>query len=77
MKKNIESRISKAGTKRKKVNVIKFAKEVRIELKKVVWPTKAQLINNTITVLIACVIVAVIIFLADQAFLGLSKAIFG
>lgn len=77
MKKNIESRIFKPGTKKKKVNVIKFAKEVKNELKKVVWPTKAQLINNTITVLIACAIVAVIIFIADQAFLGLSKAVFG
>lgn len=77
MKKNIESRISRPVTKRKKVNVVKFAKEVKNELKKVVWPTRAQLINNTITVLIACAIVAVIIFLADQAFLGLSKAVFG
>ena len=77
MKKNVESRPTKIASNKKKLNVIRFAKEVKNELKKVVWPTRAQLINNTITVLIACVIVAVIIFLADTAFLGISKAVFG
>jgi preprotein translocase subunit SecE len=77
MKKNFENKLQKTGGKKKKVNVIKFAKEVKNELKKVVWPTKAQLINHTVTVLIACAIVGVIIFIADSAFLALSRALFG
>jgi len=77
MKMNFENKLQRAGGKKKKVNVIKFVKEVKNELKKVVWPTKEQLINNTITVLIACAIVGVIIFIADSAFLALSRALFG
>ena len=77
MKNNIESRIPRPASKKKRTNIIKFAKEVRSEMKKVVWPTRAQLINNTITVLIACAIVAVIIFLADEVFSRISIALFG
>ncbi len=77
MKMNFENKLQRAGGKKKKVNVIKFVKEVKNELKKVVWPTKEQLINNTITVLIACAIVGVIIFIAVSAFLALSRALFG
>lgn len=77
MKGSIENKVQKQPSKKKRVNVVKFAKEVRTELKKVVWPTKAQLINNTVTVLIVCAIVAVIIFLADTAFLAISRVLFG
>jgi preprotein translocase subunit SecE len=77
MKNSIESRIPRTASKKKRISIAKFAKEVRSEMKKVVWPTRAQLINNTITVLIACVIVAVIIFLADQLFSKISIALFG
>lgn len=38
-----------------------FIKGVKSELKKVVWPTKKQLINNTILVLGLIVVVSVIV----------------
>ena len=38
-----------------------FIKGVKSELKKVVWPTKKQLINNTILVLELIVVVSVIV----------------
>ena len=46
----------------------KFAKwfrEMKSELKKVVWPTKKQLIHNTIIVIIVCIIVGICIWVFD------------
>jgi len=43
----------------------KYFKDVKNELKRVIWPTRSQLINNTITVLILCFIVGVLIWLFD------------
>jgi len=77
MRNMTENRPSRHLGKKKRVNVIKYAKEIRAELKKVVWPSRTQLINNTVTVLITCLLIGVIIFLADSAFLGISRALFG
>lgn len=52
-------------------NFVKFFKEVRSELKKVIWPSRTQLTNNTLTVLLSCLIVGLIIWLVDM---GLVKA---
>ncbi len=42
-----------------------FIKGVKSELKKVVWPTKKQLINNTVLVLVLVLAFAVIVLGAD------------
>jgi preprotein translocase subunit SecE len=53
----------------KKPNILKrlasFIKEVRTELKKVIWPSRNQVINNTITVLITCLVIGGIIWILD------------
>lgn len=49
-------------------NFVKFFKEIRSELKRVIWPTREQLINNTVTVLAACLVVGVLIWIADFGF---------
>lgn len=43
-----------------------FVKGVKTELKKVVWPTKKQLINNTILVVVLVLAFAVIILGFDM-----------
>ncbi|HAA25738.1 MAG TPA: preprotein translocase subunit SecE [Ruminiclostridium sp.] len=43
----------------------RFTKEVRSELKKVIWPSKNQVINNTLIVLITCLIIGGIIWILD------------
>lgn len=53
-------------------NVIRFFKEIRMELKKVVWPTKEQLIKSTVTVLFACLFVGALIWIVD---FGLTKVV--
>jgi preprotein translocase subunit SecE len=57
------ARVSKLAVFRK--NIVKFFKDVRAELKKVIWPTKEQLTNNTVTVLLMCFLVGAIIWIAD------------
>ena len=43
----------------------KWFREMNSELKKVVWPSGKQLLNNTIIVLVAVLIVGVIVCLFD------------
>jgi len=57
--------------------ISKFFKEIRAELKKVIWPTKRQLINYTLVVFTACLAVGIIIWLADAGLGLLYAAIFG
>jgi preprotein translocase subunit SecE len=44
-----------------------FFSEVRSELRKVAWPTKQEVINSTIVVLICVVIMTTLIFCFDWA----------
>ena len=46
----------------------KWFREMRSELKKVVWPTGKQVFNNTLIVIVVSVIVGIIVGLLDMAF---------
>ena len=46
----------------------RFVKEAWAELKKVEWPGRSQVIQGTIVVIIACVIVGAFLYAADQVF---------
>lgn len=54
-------------------NTKNYFKEVKSELKRVVWPTKNQLINYTITVLAFTLIVGIIIMVFDIAVLNILE----
>ena len=45
--------------------VAKFIKEVQMELKKVSWSTRSELISSTVVVIIAVAIMAVFIGICD------------
>ena len=45
-----------------------FMKDFKAELKRVIWPTPKQLLNNTIAVITIVLITAVIVFVLDFAF---------
>ena len=45
-----------------------FFKDFKAELKKVIWPTPKQLVNNTIAVVTSVLITAVIVFALDLVF---------
>lgn len=50
--------------------VIQFLKDVRIEMKKVIWPSRDEVINYTIVVLISVAICSTFILVLD---FGLGK----
>lgn len=52
-------------------------KATKSELKKVVWPTKKQIVNNTLIVIAAIVIIGLFIFGLDSLFTLLAKLILG
>jgi preprotein translocase subunit SecE len=45
-----------------------FVREVKAEMRKVAWPTKVEVINSTIIVLLAVVVMTTLIFGMDYAF---------
>ena len=53
--------------------VIQFFKESRAELKKVVWPTKDDVISSIKVVIISTIFVALILGLLDLGFTALFR----
>ena len=52
----------------------KFFKDYRSEMKKIVWPTRAQVIQNTGVVLVAIVFIALVVGALDLLFgFGVGK----
>ena len=49
-----------------------FWKDFKAELKKVIWPTPKQLVNNTVAVVTIVLIAAAIVFVLDLAFESLN-----
>ena len=46
----------------------RFFKDFKAEIKKVIWPTPKQLVNNTVAVITIVLITAVIVFVLDFVF---------
>lgn len=44
-----------------------FLKNTKSELKKVVWPTKKQIINNTVWVIVLVIIISAVVLGVDLA----------
>ena len=63
------------NTKKKENNKPKksFFKDVRAELKKVTWPTRKQVVNNTVGVIIIVIITAIIVFVLDFTFKNFNE----
>lgn len=43
----------------------KWLKEMKVELKKVVWPTRKQTVNNTLIVIACVIVVGIFIWIFD------------
>ena len=75
----VEKTNKKAPAKKKKVKgsnrFAKWFREMRSELKKVVWPTPKQIINNTLVSLSVMVASAIVIWAIDQAGAQIFQAI--
>ena len=74
-----EKTSKKAPAKKKRVKgsnrLAKWFRDMRSELKKVVWPTPKQIVNNTIVSLTVMVAAAIVIWAIDQAGMQIFQAI--
>jgi preprotein translocase subunit SecE len=59
--------VAEANAK-KQNRIVKFFKELKSEMKKVVWPSRKQVVNNTLIVIAVVVIVGVVIAIFDTIF---------
>ena len=67
----------KAAVKNFCNSVAKFFRDTKSELKKVVWPSKADVKTNTIVVLVTVAIAAVVMIALDAIFGGILGLIIG
>ena len=64
--------------KPKKTNgFVKFFRDLKGEFKKIVWPSKKQIINNTLVVLAAIIVIGLFIWLVDFGLGALVKLFLG
>ncbi len=72
--KDKEKKAAKSKDSSKKTGGIsKWFKDLKLELKKVVWPDKKTVINNSIVVFAAMIAFAAYTFLLDKGFLWLFQ----
>jgi preprotein translocase subunit SecE len=61
------------GARRDRLKIRQFLREVQIELRRVIWPTRQEVITYSIVVLVVVVILTGVVFVMD---LGFAKAVF-
>ena len=70
-----ESKTAKKTQAKKPNRVAKYFKDLKSEFKKVVWPSKKTVINNTGAVLATMVVSGTAIVLLDAGFAALLKGL--
>ena len=68
-----EKKVTNKENIKENKNKKSFFKGLRAELKKVIWPTPKQLVNNTIAVITIVLITTIIVFVLDFAFESLNR----
>ena len=53
----------------------RFFRETKMEMRKVIWPTKHEMVRYTIAVLVSVVLVSLLIIVVDFIFMQLSKVL--
>lgn len=75
VKKRATAAASQRGNKRKKGSIKEYFKGVKLEMKKVVWPTKKELGSFTAVVLAACAAFALVFWAVDTGVLAAIRAV--
>ena len=63
--------------KKKRGSLKEYFKGVKLEMKKVIWPTKQELGSYTVVVLVTCLAFALAFWAIDSGFLAILKALLG
>lgn len=66
-----------AKEKEKKSSLKEYFRGVRTEMKKVVWPTRKEVVSYTAVVIAVCAAFAVAFWLIDTGVLAALKAVLG
>ena len=74
-----KDQIKKAAAQKakQKVGAKEYLKGIKLEVSKVVWPTKKELGTFTAVVIATCAVFALGFWLIDTGFLALLKAVLG
>lgn len=73
------SKLARAANapKKERGSLKEYFKGVRLEMKKVVWPTRKELSSYTAVVLVTCAFFALAFWIIDTAFLAVLKGLLG
>ena len=63
--------------KKKRASLKEYFKGVKLEMKKVIWPTKQELGSYTVVVLVTCLVFALAFWAIDSGFLAILKTLLG
>lgn len=63
--------------KKERIGFLGYFKGVKQEFKKVVWPTRDELVSDTIVVIAVCAFFALAFWLIDSGFLAVLKGVLG
>ena len=76
-KKNVATKPNKESKEKKdnstSTTVVGFFQETKQELSKVVWPSRQQLLSESVAVILMVTLVATVIYLVDNLFSWLAK----
>ncbi len=60
-----------------KTTPAQFVRQVKQEISKVTWPTRAETMQGTLTVIVMSVVLALFLFLIDLVFAAMIRLILG
>ena len=66
-----------AAAKKPKKSIVKYFKDTKSEFKKVVWPSRKTVFNNTVVVLITLVVSGIFVWGLDTLFVTLLRLALG
>ncbi len=66
-----------AAPKKERGGLGEYMKGVKLEMKKVIWPTKKELVNFTVVVLAVCAFFAIGFWAVDSAVLAGLRSVLG
>ena len=65
-----------AKKKKKQSKIVKWFRDMKSELKKVTWPSKKQVINNSLVVIVVEIAAAIVLWVFDTVGSSLVDVIF-
>lgn len=76
-KETTKKKVPAVPSKKKRGSLKDYFKGVKLEMKKVVWPTKQELGSYTVVVLVTCAVFAVAFWAIDSGFLAILRSLLG